>query len=344
MRRCVRGERMQQFRRRTAQVRSLVSCRASSARRVRGRAAHLAAATALTSALLPSRHVAAQTWAAPVSGSWSLPGNWLGGSVPVSDPATGLHFDASGTDSYNTFNNLASPFILGALELNPSTGSSIAIDGSPLNFAGAAPSISLLGNGAAAINNTVQLSTDTVIVGAGTGTITLQGAISSIPASTRSLINDAANGTVVLRGGATLYGLKADAGNTILNGGSYTTVSAQHGTDPFGSVADGGFWGMVAGDTVGQVGRLTITGGAVHNAQNGFVANPPNTAGIATFSGAGTTANFPTTGNEGRLGVNFGTGTINIVNGATVNARRVDLGRQDNSVGNLLVDGANSRL
>src|SRR4051812_48429973 len=109
---------MQQFRRRTAQVRSLVPCRASSARYDRGRAARLAAATALTSALLPSRHVAAQTWAAPISGSWSLPGNWIGGAVPLSDPATRLRFDASGADSYNTFNNLASPFILGALELN----------------------------------------------------------------------------------------------------------------------------------------------------------------------------------------------------------------------------------
>jgi T5SS/PEP-CTERM-associated repeat protein len=335
---------MQHFRRRTTHVRSQAACRAAVARCARLRTVRVAAATALASLLLPIRHGSAQTWAAPVSGSWSVAGNWLGGAVPVSASTTDLRFDASAADSYTAFNDLANPFVLNEIDLNNTGSGAITLDGSPLNFSGTAPSISVLSSGSSIIRNGLQLSTDTSIVGTGSGTISLQGAITAIPASTRSLVADLSNGNVVLTGGATLYGLKVNSGNVVLSAGTYTLASAQHGTDPFGNVSDGGFWSMVAGDSAGQTGRLTLSNGAVLNAQNGFVANAANTAGIATFTGAGTTANFPTTGTEGRFGVNFGTGTVNVLAGATVNSRRADIGRQSNSNGYLLVDGGNSRV
>jgi T5SS/PEP-CTERM-associated repeat protein len=338
---------MQELWPRTTHVRSLViPCRAPSARRRHGpRAAQLAAATALASTLLAGRYASAQTWAAPVSGSWSVLSNWLGGAIPVSSLSTGLRFDASGSDVYTATNDLLpAPFVLNTLDLNNTGSGLITLDGAQLAFDGSNPSIGLSGSGNALVRNPIQLSADTTVTGAGSGTITLQGALTASPPSTRSLIVNAPNGNLVLSGGAALYGLKVNSGNAYLSGGTYTLASAQHGTDPFGNVNDGGFWSMVAGDSAGGVGRLTVSNGAVLNGQNAFVANAPGASGIATFSGPGTIVNLPTTGTEGRLGVNFGTGTVNVLAGAVVNGRRLDIGRQSNSVGYLLVDGAGSAV
>ena len=55
----------------------------------------------------------AQTWVNPNSGSWSVGTNWIGGTPPTSSASTQIAFNATGTQSYTSFNNIANPFTLG---------------------------------------------------------------------------------------------------------------------------------------------------------------------------------------------------------------------------------------
>jgi T5SS/PEP-CTERM-associated repeat protein len=314
-------------------------------RRSRAACLAVASAAAVVSLAAPS---SAQTWLNPNTGSWSVPGNWVNNIVPVSGATTVVNFNAVAAQSYSAFQNIAAPFTLNAINFNNSGSGLITVSGQQIQFAGTNPAINQSGSGNATISAPVQLAANTSLNGAGSGTISLGGALSSLPAATgttgSSYIQNSASARSVLSGGGTLYGLRANTGSMFVQGGAWTLTSTQRGNDPFGGVNDGGFWSVVAGNTAGQTASVTFSNSAVIGAQNAFTGTAAGQTGVLTFSGGGTTGNFPTSGTEGRVGVSFGTGSFNVLSGAVVNARRADIGRQASSTGFLTVDGFGSRI
>src|SRR5438105_5005780 len=89
----------------------------------------------------------AQTWINPNTGSWSVASNWVGGVVPASSTSTQLTFNASGAQSYNSFNNVATPFTLNRMTFGNSGTGLISITGQSLTFGGTSPSIVQNGSG-----------------------------------------------------------------------------------------------------------------------------------------------------------------------------------------------------
>ena len=331
---------MQHFRRRTKPVRSLIAHRSASAR--------LAAAIVSTS--LFTADTLAQTWISPNSGSWSVAANWAGGVVPTSSATTTLRFNGFNNSDITAFNDVANPFLLNTLELNrsPSIGR-LLLDGGILEFAGTSPTINLINNCVTTFRAPVRLDSDTSLTSSvgGGGSVQFQNAITSaaVPTGTTgaSLVVNSSDVATEISSGGSLYGLRASRGLSIVNGGVLTLTSTQHGNDPFGGASDAGRWSVVVGDAAGALGKLNVFN-ATLSAQNCFVANAPGSLGELNFFGAATSANFTSSGTEGRFGVNFGTGTIGIGTGATVTARRADLGRQAGSNAFLSVAGANARL
>lgn len=99
-------------------------------------------------------------------------------------------------------------------------------------------------------------------------------------------------------------------------------------------------WNVGGSLFVGQTGNgtLAITEGAVVSGANGFVGQEPNSRGVATVSGAGST--WATVGTL-FIG-NFGTGTLAITEGGTVSSRDGSVGENAGSVGVVTVSGVGS--
>jgi hypothetical protein len=110
-------------------------------------------AVAIAATLAPRGGAFAQTWLNPVSGSWSIGANWVGGVAPVLSSSTQLAFGATGVQSYSAFNDIANPFTLNALRFDTSSIAPISIAGGALTFAGTAPTITHVGSGEAVIAN-----------------------------------------------------------------------------------------------------------------------------------------------------------------------------------------------
>jgi len=86
--------------------------------------AMLAAAGGLA---LATQWAGAQTWVNPNSGSWSVGANWVGSTPPVSAATTVLQFNATGSQTYTAFNNIANPFTLNAMNFNNTSTGAINI-------------------------------------------------------------------------------------------------------------------------------------------------------------------------------------------------------------------------
>ena len=89
----------------------------------------------------------AQTWVNPNSGNWSVGGNWVGGVAPLPLPTTAIQFNATGTQSYTSNNDLANPFTIGSLSLNNSGSGSISLTGSAFTGGTATGGAYILVNG-----------------------------------------------------------------------------------------------------------------------------------------------------------------------------------------------------
>ena len=179
----------------------------------------------------------------------------------------------------------------------------------------------------------------------GTGAITIAGnpftgGTATSGAFTRT--NSTGSGASNINNGGTLYSMRVGQGLLNVNGGAWTLASTQRQNDDL-TTTDTGFWSLTVGDTAGQTARFSMTGGTI-NAVTGMVGSAPGSTGIATFSNAGTVFNATNATPDGIFGVSQGTGTISVLNGAVTNSRRVEIGRNANSIGYLRVDGANSRV
>ncbi len=124
-------------------------------------------------------------WTNASSGNWADTTNWSP-LAPLSAPATILQFNASGTTAYTASNNLANPFQLNRLVLNSSSSGQITLAGSALQFSPdglANPQLLQNGSGNVLISNALTLDTNMTFAGAGSGTVTVAGAISGANAN-----------------------------------------------------------------------------------------------------------------------------------------------------------------
>src|SRR5690349_15134323 len=119
----------------------------------------LAVLAAASSLAVTSKWAGAQTWVNPNSGSWSVGTNWVGGLPPVPGATTALTFNATGTQTYTAFNNIANPFALNAVNFNNAGTGVVTIAGQDVLFNGASPGMTKAGNGAVTISNNLQFTT-----------------------------------------------------------------------------------------------------------------------------------------------------------------------------------------
>src|SRR5437899_1638127 len=103
--------------------------------------------------------------------NWSNSANWQGG-IPASAATTSITFASAPTGASS--NNIGSPFVLNSLTFNVP----IALTGNSLSFQG--PSCTINQNTAGPVtvaNNLVTSSSGLYLLGSGTGSVTLSGAI-----------------------------------------------------------------------------------------------------------------------------------------------------------------------
>jgi hypothetical protein len=279
----------------------------------RRRARVLAVLAAAGAGLSFSQLAYAQTWVNPNTGPWSNAANWIGG-VPASANTTQLGFNASGNQTYTSTNDLAGTFTLNAITFNNVGTGQINVAGNALDFSGTNPAINVTGSGIHNLANNIQSTT------------------SGVPLT----VNGTGSGTLNLSGGGTLYSLNVARGATNITGGTWTLTSTHRRNDVVANINDG-FWSLNVADTPGATGRFSMTGGTL-NAEHGIVGIFDTSVGIATFSGAGTTATFnPNLPTASRFGLSAGVGTWVVQNSANVTGNFFEVGRQLNATSHAIV-------
>jgi fibronectin-binding autotransporter adhesin len=158
----------------------------------------------VAASVLAGRPAAGQTfaWGGSLGGNWSTPGNWTPAGPPTSGVNTALSFGATG-------NAVMTDDLAGTFSLNSLTFSAAApaytLGGNPLAFqtnsGNAFPTITQNSSNAVTINNNMSVA-GLVVQGSGTGTVTLNGAISG---SGFLAVQPAAATVVVLGGGSNTY-------------------------------------------------------------------------------------------------------------------------------------------
>jgi T5SS/PEP-CTERM-associated repeat protein/autotransporter-associated beta strand protein len=255
----------------------------------------------------------------------------MGGTTPASAATTALVFGAPATQAatYTATNDLANPFLLNSLTFNNTAGT-VTLAGNGLSFAGTNPTLTQLGAGTGVIGTPVTLAATTTIAGAGTGSITFNGAVNG---GTNNLIKTSA-GPLTLAGGGSLNVLQLMAGTTNLTGSTLTLTQADNTT---GS--------LLLGTAAGQSVTLNQTGGRINVTQNARFGEAAGSTAIVNVTGAGTVLDNTLTGTTGliRVGTN-GTGTLNVTAGGIVNALNLYTAATAGSTGNMLIDGAGSTV
>jgi fibronectin-binding autotransporter adhesin len=287
---------------------------------------------------------AAQTWIAGGGGSWSVGGNWVGGSAPTSGTTTALTFgDPSiAAMSYTATNDIGTgPFQLNSLTFNNNAGTTVTIAGldpvvNGLNFVGTAPTITM-GAGNATITSAVTLSATTTISG-GAGTLTFGNTMSDGGGGFNLVM--AASGALVFSsaGTSSFNQLSLQGGTTSVTGGTLA-LTAPTGTSNAGS-------GLQLGAAAGQTASFAASGGALINVtENVYIGDVAGSTGTVTLTGAGTAMNNTIGAASGRFAVgNSGNGTLNILNGAALTTRFLLTNRTAGTTGTILVDGTGSTL
>jgi autotransporter-associated beta strand protein len=121
------------------------------------------------------------TWGGS-TGNWNVGANW-GGTAPTgTNPVDVLQFGGDISTSYTSTNNVANPFLLNQLVFNVTDSGALGathfLAGSPLRFSGSNPVIFGNGAGGVRIDTPIQLLSNLLLTGNGTGVITLNNTVS----------------------------------------------------------------------------------------------------------------------------------------------------------------------
>ena len=204
------------------------------------------------------------TWAAPNSGLWTLPTNWVGNVAPPAggDPAIAVEFGgASAYVATNDCTNGTGRFTLNRLVLSGSSTNAVTLAGSGLAFTNASERVDVTGTGFYDIQMPMRFATNAVFDGIGMGAtvivetnmtasggLTKQGAWTLVLRGTNSfggpILVDSPDGMLrVENSGPTATGLGPRDDLTVSSGTLYVTNAYYFGN----SAASSGRRGLVTG-------------------------------------------------------------------------------------------------
>jgi T5SS/PEP-CTERM-associated repeat protein len=289
------------------------------------------------------------TWTAAANNNWSAGFN----AAPASDPTTTLTF-IDGASYTATDDLAANPFILNGMTFNNTGTNVVTIAGAnPLNFqanGATQPTItrSAANAGNVVIGQNIQLGVAGTVanltISGAAGTITLNGGITDNSGlATGSNVAKTGAGTLTFAGTngtttSTFNQLSVQGGTVNVTGGTMNLLQPDPGTR---------IPGLQIGSASGQVGTFVASGGATINVQeNVFIGHIAGSTGTLTVTGVGTTlSNENTNQFSGRFAVGeSGNGTLNILNGAVVNAGFMLTNRSNGTSATINVDGVGSTL
>jgi len=265
---------------------------------------------------------AQSTWAIG-TGTWNTAANWTPNGVPTSGTATALIFNASGTTSYTSTNNIGT-FTLNSLTVNNTGTGVVTITGAAaantLTLAGTTPTITTTGSG---ITNFLGL-----FAGAGTidyngdtgefrhdsnnsgftGTLNVNSGTFRNQATLVPSTNFNASSIVVNNGGTYIFG-NATVGDPNLPNSTYITVNTggivrwEEGESYGGAILNGGTVNLVQGG-------WTLAGTVASDFRAGTINGP-------SAIGGGAVINKTTPGTVTITGANISntTGGLNILEG-----------------------------
>jgi hypothetical protein len=272
------------------------------------------------------------TWAAPVSGNWTVNENWVGGyAPPASSPGMRLTFGGGASEPYYiSANNNAGTFQMNQLVLtNANAAATNSLTGNPLQFWNADAAIDQGGSGSFNISIPLTSTTNLILRGAGSGMVlltntTVAGSLTKLGASTAVLTGtNSFIGPLVVNGaGGTLRvdNLNGISTNSLVV--SNGTLSAPSVLTTFGNIAayrsaqvtgSGSLWTNGVGLIIGSNAQVTVAGGA-RLAINGAL----------TVADRGTVANSLLVTNGGQI---FSTAISYIGNATSNNSVKVVGGR-----------------
>ncbi|MDP2124913.1 MAG: autotransporter domain-containing protein [Parvibaculum sp.] len=286
------------------------------------------AAVALTSLpmLWPVAPAAAVDWDLPGPGDWFVGGNWDPAGVP--GPGDTVDIDNGGTAT------IAAP---GATSNDANIGLTLGNSGAVI-VGGAGSwtnsSIILVGNagtGALTIDTGGTVNSFSTRLGqtaTGIGTLTLDGAGTTLDSTGDLLAGVAGQGTIDILNGATA------------SGGIFWIGLGASSTGIVNIDGAGSNWTGVTLTYVGEDGdgTLTITDGGAASNSGGFIAFGAGSTGAATVDGANSLWT-----NNGDLHVGrSGTGTLDVTAGGTVTSTNGRIGTFAAGTGTAVIDGAGS--
>jgi len=162
-----------------------------------------------------SAEAATFTWRTGAgSNEWNTGSNWLGGTVPTSDPSTFLEYTTNTAASVTTNNNLGNPFVLFQLLINGNT--SYTFSGNPMQFATGGSIVNMV-TVTQTIESTINAGSNMTIQSS--KLLNLDGGVSGA-----SIVTVAGGGTVALDGNANSATFNVD-GITTLNIKNNRTIS-----------------------------------------------------------------------------------------------------------------------
>jgi outer membrane autotransporter protein len=267
--------------------------------------------------------------------------------------AAGANGTVTVTGGGSAWNNLSSIFVgsAGAATLTIQNGGAVT-SGSAITVAFGAGSVGAIT--VDGMGSTLTSTVNTIVVGnGGTGTLDIinGGAVNSVSGAIGNLVNGSGTVTVDASTWTNTGGMVVGGAGTgllaISGGGVVSNTQGVVGGSGQGTVTvdgAGSKWTNTGDLAVGVgtgTGTLAVTGGAKVSSVNGSIGFAGGSTGTVTIDGnasAWTNTGFMNVGDNG-------TGTLNILNGATVSVgSTLGVGATAGAVGTVTVDGAGSGL
>jgi|GEM_PF-4423093 len=284
--------------------------------------------TSLTSSGDPYRYIGTGSATAPTTGTWNVDTNWLDGTAPVSSLDNVLLFGGSGSDSYNSDNNLGE-FNLNRIIFDSTSTGTVNVRNGTLNFlansSSEGPRITQHGSGNANFTHPIKLTDTLTFDGTGDGMVSFG---NSALTGGGGVIKTS-SGTLRYTGsGNNTYTGLTTVSNGVLELSKNANITAITGD----VLIDGGTVRLLASSQIADAATVTVTDGGT------FAFNGNFNDTISSFSISSSSALAPAVLDfgEGNGSLNIGTGELTF--GANTRIDGTGLGTLRRIGGNLVIN------